>query len=112
MKIAVSIAVSLATSLLLACGAGPESSADESVTSPPAASDSATEVSSDSSVSPMACTTLWRPRYSTYWSSFPIEADGQVGGCETNDDCTTTCWGDTDGPYVIHQSYFYCTACY
>ncbi|PTL84283.1 hypothetical protein DAT35_08940 [Vitiosangium sp. GDMCC 1.1324] len=66
---------------------------------------------STSRVSAQSCTTLWRPRYSSYWTSFPIEVDGQVGGCETHDDCTTTCWG-TESPYYIHQDFFYCTACY
>ncbi|MFY0570325.1 hypothetical protein ACN28E_41775 [Archangium lansingense] len=178
MKSAVSIIVSLATGLLLACGAGPDASVDEPVTSSPptadeqgsvtaaapvcgdgicapierlncpsdcpdgtcgdgvcchgettlscpsdcprnlpycyknalSANEPATEVS-DSRVSPMACTTLLRPRYSTYWDSFPIQVDGQVGGCETYDDCTTSCWG-TESPYFMHHDFFYCTVCY
>lgn len=182
MKSAVRIVVSLAASFLLACGVGPESAADESVTSSSGAGDergdvtaaaavcgdgicalierrscpadcpwpicgdgvccdgetqascptdcslgdkpycyknplltsgpessSAPEVS-ESTVSPMACVTLYRPRYSSWWSSFPIEVDGQMGGCETHDDCTTTCWG-VETPYYIHQDFFYCTYC-
>ncbi|WNG50046.1 hypothetical protein F0U60_42430 [Archangium minus] len=111
MKSAVSIVVSLAASILLACGVGPESAVDESVSpsSTGPESSSAPEVS-ESTVSPMACVTLYRPRYSSWWSSFPIEVDGQMGGCETHDDCTTTCWG-VETPYYMHEGFFYCTYC-
>ncbi|WP_257451894.1 hypothetical protein [Archangium lipolyticum] len=107
MKIASSIVVPLAASFLLACGAGTETVADEptsTITSTPA-----TEQSGQ--VSAQACTTLYRPRYSSYWESFPIQVDGQVGACETNDDCTVSCWGEQNNN-VIHSGFFYCTYCY
>src|SRR6218665_2427583 len=33
---------------------------------------------------------LTRPRDTTYLASFPLQVDGEGGGCETQDDCTTT----------------------
>ncbi len=106
LKSAWSIVVPLAASFLLACGAGIETGADEpTVSAPPAAEQSGEQVSAQ------ACTTLYRPRSSTYWQSFPIEVDGQVGGCETNDDCTVSCWGEQNNN-AIHSGFFYCTYCY
>jgi hypothetical protein len=115
MKSASSFVVPLAASFLLACGAGTETVADEPGT--PQSGETSTEVASTpapgqsgSQVSAMACVTLYRPRYITWWTSFPIEVDGQVGGCETHDDCTTTCWGQ-ESAYQTHSGFFYCTYC-
>jgi hypothetical protein len=88
---------------LLACGGGAEPALE-----PQATPD--TESASRPEVTAQACVQLYRPAYTSYWDSFPIRDDGQVGGCETAPDCTTTCWG-TDSPYVIHQNFFYCTYC-
>ncbi|QRN98013.1 hypothetical protein JRI60_02760 [Archangium violaceum] len=106
MKSVSSFVVPLAASFLLACGAGTEPVADESeaLVSTPSPEQSG-------QVSAQACTTLYRPRYSSYWESFPIQVDGQVGGCETNDDCTVSCWGEQNNN-AIHSGFFYCTYCY
>jgi hypothetical protein len=105
MKRSWSMIVSLAAGVLLACGTGTESTAEEPVAPAPPATESIAPVSAQS------CTTLYRPRYTTYWASFPIEVDGQRGGCETFDDCSTVCWGE-ETQYVMHHDYFYCTYCY
>lgn len=114
MKTPVRVALSLAAASLLACGVeaepAPEERAPVQVPAPVGGEGLSVRQGDEPRVSAAACTTLWRPRYSSYWSSFPIEVDGEMGGCETHDDCTTTCWG-VETPYYIHQNFFYCTYC-
>ncbi|RKH49352.1 hypothetical protein [Corallococcus llansteffanensis] len=82
--------------MLLACGPGTEA---EPQGQP-----------SDQDVKAQSCVQLYRPQRSSYFDSFPMREDGQVGGCETGPDCIPVCWGQ-ESPYYVHQDYFYCTYC-
>ena len=77
----------------------------------PASPDTAQEAASaPAEVSSQACTTLYRPRITTYWTSFPIEVEGQIGMCTTAADCSVTCVGETS-QYALNSQFFYCTYC-
>ncbi len=103
MKTPVRVFFFLAACALMACGG-------EAAPAAPDATPAEVSQGSDAPVSAQACTTLRRPRTSSYWESFPIQPDGQVGGCETADDCTVTCWGEQTRN-VIHSALFECTSC-
>ncbi|NNB84147.1 hypothetical protein HJC10_02915 [Corallococcus exiguus] len=62
------------------------------------------------SVTASACTQHYVPRLTTYWTSLPMQADGQVGECELDASCNPTCWG-VESAYPVHTDYFYCTHC-
>ncbi|WIG97073.1 hypothetical protein [Myxococcus sp. SDU36] len=99
------VAVSLAAAgVLVACGEGVDLNEEGAIPTAPEA------VSAPAEVSAQACTTLYRPRVTTYWTSFPIEREGQVGRCTTASDCSVTCVGETS-QYAINGQFFYCTYC-
>ncbi|SDE47818.1 MULTISPECIES: hypothetical protein [Myxococcus] len=103
------VAVSVvAAGFLVACGEGVDLNEEGAIPTTPEAAQEA--VSAPAEVSAQACTTLYRPRITTYWTSFPIEIEGQVGRCTTASDCTVTCVGETS-QYAINSQFFYCTYC-
>jgi len=103
-----SVAASVVAGFIIACGGGMEQDEAGAVPGSPEAVRDA--VSAPGDVSSQACTTLYRPRLTTYWTSFPIEVEGQVGRCVTAEDCSVTCVGETS-QYPISSQFFYCTYC-
>ncbi|ADO69530.1 hypothetical protein [Stigmatella aurantiaca] len=110
MKKVLSVAL-LAAGFLVACGTAADPAA-----APMAPSESALPTVTGnpepaaSEVSAQGCVQLYRPRYMTWWTGFPIQVDGEVGACETHDDCSTSCWGQ-ESPYPTYSGFFYCTLC-
>ncbi|GMT98662.1 hypothetical protein KH5H1_27810 [Corallococcus caeni] len=64
----------------------------------------------DNTVKASACTQYYVPRLTTYWDSYPMRDDGQVGQCELDASCNPTCWG-VESAYPVYTDYFYCTHC-
>ncbi|MDC0713491.1 hypothetical protein POL68_33815 [Stigmatella sp. ncwal1] len=115
MKNVVSV-VLLAAGFLVACGTEAEVASGASAAAPSEHVESAPPAvtgapgAAASEVSAQSCVQLYRPRYMTWWTGFPIQVDGEVGACETYDDCSTSCWGQ-ESPYPTYSSFFYCTVC-
>ena len=101
-------AVSVVAGFLVACGGDVDVNEEGAVLTPAEAAQEAVAPSGE--VSAQACTTLYRPRITTYWTSFPIEREGQLGRCVTANDCTVTCTGESS-QYALNSQFFYCTYC-
>ncbi len=100
MKSAVSLIVSLATGLLLACGAGPDSSVDEPVTSSPPAANESGSVTAAAVCGDGICTVS--ERSTCPMDCPPVCGDGVCCGGETNQSCPTDC--PRDLPYCYKNA--------
>ncbi|NNC16602.1 hypothetical protein HJC22_12815 [Corallococcus exiguus] len=104
MKQLLAVAAFLASGLVACGGDSRLEGTGNEVRQPSVVSDSG------GSVTASACTQHYIPRLTTYWTSLPMQADGQVGECELDASCYPTCWG-VESAYPVYSDYFYCTHC-